>query len=138
QIGGSMVDLPFMLTDHAVQTTQAVTVLDAAGTSINLPAEQVINFPAGSTQNTISISTPITPVQQAQLPSNAFISAIPVVREFGPVGTQFYPPIPITISYSDDEIAGLDENSITPYLFNEDTGIFDIPVPEEDIVYRDL
>src|SRR5690606_21727855 len=47
-IGGETVELPFTLTDSAVQTTAPAQVQDASGTVIVMPAEQVINFPPGS------------------------------------------------------------------------------------------
>ena len=137
EIGGETVALPFTLTDNAVQTTEVVEVADSSGTVINMPAEQVINFPAGSTATTISISTPVAAVEAAELPLDAPIDAIPVVREFGPADTEFFPPIPVTISYTDAEVAGLDELSLVPYLYNDATGIFDIPVAESDIVEHD-
>lgn len=137
-IGGETTALPFTTTDSAVQVTAETEVNDASGTTVVLAQDQVINFPAGSGTTAISISTPTEPVSQPQLPPDPGITAIAVQRTFGPEGTQFYPPIPITIAYLDAEIGDGDEATIQPYLFNESTGIFDIPVPEEDIVERDL
>lgn len=126
-----------VLSDSAVKTVTEVLISDAAGTEIVLPPDQVINFPDGSGTTEITISTPIDPVEEAQLPLDAPVDAIPVVRDFGPEGTEFFPPIEITITYTDAEVAGLDETSLTPFLFNPGTGIFDTPVPESDIVSRD-
>ncbi len=75
-------------------------------------------------------------MSEAQLPPG--VAGIPVVRDFGPDGTQFAPPIAITITYTDAEVAGLDEASVTPYLYNSLSDAFDTPVPEGDIVSRDL
>lgn len=126
-----------VLTDSAVVATQEVSVADASGTNIVIPDGQIINFPEGSGATGITIATPTAPVEQAQLPPDSEITAIPVQRTFGPVGTYFYPPVAITITYLDAEISAGDEDTIVPYLYNEFTGIFDIPVPESDIISRD-
>lgn len=138
-INGETVILPpeIQLTTKATQTTQAVEIADPSGAMVQLPADQVINFPEDATTQSISIVTPVAPTEAAELPDDAGIEAIPVKRTFGPAGTQFFPPIAITITYTEDEFFGLDETNIRPFLFNEATGKFDIPVPEEDIVSRD-
>lgn len=139
-----MVDLgegpeEIMLNDNAIQVppaaTEPVVVADASGTTIELPPGQVIEFPSGGGQ-AISVTTPADPVDPGELPPDAPVAAIPVVREFGPSGTNFYPPIIVTITYAQAEVAGLIEESLTPYLFNPDTDTFDIAVPESDIVER--
>ncbi|MBI2423486.1 MAG: hypothetical protein HYV27_11715 [Candidatus Hydrogenedentes bacterium] len=137
-LGEGPVPLPFVLTDSAVQLTTEAEVADASGTTIVLPPNQVINFPEGSGASSITIETPISPVTEAQLPPNPFVNAIPIVREFTPSGTQFFPPISITIAYTDAEVDGIDEANLAPYLFNDMTGIFDIPVAPEDIIDRDV
>lgn len=123
-IGGNNVGLPFTLTDSAVQATTDVTVSDASGTTIELPTDQVINFPDGTATPEISIFTPIDPVTYNELPDPA--TQIPVIRTFGPAGTQFYPPISITISYSNAEVQGIfDETQMIPYLYNTTTQEFE-------------
>lgn len=128
QLGDNALQIP-------VSAPDPVVVGDASGTAVVLPPGQVIDFPPGTPQ-AISVTTPVNPVEPVQLPANAPVDAIPVVREFGPTGTNFYPPIVITITYTDAEVAGLVESSITPYLFNTLTGAFDIRVNESDIVER--
>ncbi len=127
------------LGDNAIQVPQNapadIEIADGSGTVITLPPGQVVDFPSGEPQ-TIVVSTPTDPVLEAQLPPNAPVDAIPVVRQFEPEGAQFYPPVVITISYTDAEIAGLDEDSLRPYLYNTVSGVFDIPVPAADIVER--
>jgi len=116
-INGNPEPLPFTLTDSAVQITTPVTVEDSSGTEIVLPDDQVINFPDGSGATGITIVTPIDPVGAIQLPDPA--TSIPVIRDFGPDGTYFYPPITVTISYTDAEVANIvDEASMIPYLYN--------------------
>jgi hypothetical protein len=119
-IGGQTVLLPFTLSDSAVQATTAAGVVDAAGTTIALPADQVINFPDGTPTQQITVFTPVFPVTNIQLPDPNI--SIPVIRDFGPLGTQFYPPITITITYTDAEVSNLaNESSMIPYLFNAGT-----------------
>lgn len=139
-IGGETVALPpeIVLTDSAVQATEEITVEDASGTVVMIPQDQVINFPAGTTTKSIVVETPVAPTTLEELPDDLTVAAVPVKRTFGPAGTQFFPPITITIEYTDAEVEGLDESSITPYLFNEATMKFDTPVAEDQIVSRDL
>ncbi len=123
-IDGNVEPLPFVLTDSAIQTTADVTVADASGTTVVLPEDQVINFPDGSGATSITIVTPIDPVAPVALPDPQI--AIPVIRDFGPEGTQFFPPITITITYTDGEIALIeDESAMIPYLYNAGTSMFE-------------
>lgn len=138
-IGGQPQTLPpdITLTDSAVQLTAPVQAADASGTSVSLPQDQVVNFPAGTVDKAITISTPVAPVSEDELPPGAPMDSIRVLREFGPAGTIFFPPVAVTITYTDAEVAGLNEATLRPYLYNTDTLRFDIPVPESDIVSRD-
>jgi hypothetical protein len=123
-IDGNVEPLPFVLTDSAVQANGDVVVADASGTTVDLPQDQVINFPDGSGATTITILTPIDPVAPIELPDPQ--TAIPVIRDFGPEGTQFFPPITITITYTDAEIARIeDESAMIPYLYNAGTLTFE-------------
>ncbi len=123
-VNGNPVTVPFTLTNSAVATTAPVTVADASGTTIALPADQVINYPTGTANATISVFTPISPVQSVQLPDPQ--TSIPVLRDFGPEGTQFFPPITVTITYTDAEVANIeDESAMIPYLYNVGLGMFE-------------
>lgn len=113
-------------------TTNAQEAHDGSGTAIEVPSGTTFDFPTGVSQE-IVMSTPIDLVDTPQLPPS--VNAIPVVREFGPQGTQFSPPIAITIAYTDAEIEGLDEATLEVYLYNPSTGIFDTPVA---VTARDL
>lgn len=118
-----------------VVVTQSTQINDVSQTTVTIPQGTVIDFPADAPQE-ILITTPTNPVQPAQLPAG--VTGIPVTREFGPSGTQFYPPIEIAITYTDAEIEGLDEATIRVFRYNADTDLFDQEVPESDIVVRDL
>jgi hypothetical protein len=118
--------------DLVTEADQSVT--DTSGTAIDLPAGVIIDFPVGAPQE-IQVTTPIDPVAEAELPSDAGIDAIPIVREFGPSGTTFSTPIVVTITYTDAEVEGLDEPNLEIFLYDEISGIFDIPVTT--IVARD-
>jgi hypothetical protein len=122
--------------DNIIQTTTDQTQVDGSGTVVDLPTGTTIDFPDTEPQ-AIVISTPIDPVSEAELPPNAAVDALPIVREFGPDGTLFSPPIEITITYTDAEIEGLDENSLVLYLYNDSTNVFEIEIPESEIVLRD-
>ncbi len=121
--GSGPVPLPFTLTDSAVQVpggSPDIVVTTTTGTTVTLPEYQVINFPNGSGLKEIQISTPLDPVEFSQLPD--LETAILVRRVFGPTGTQFEPPVTITITYTDLEIASvLDESMMIPYLLNPTT-----------------
>ena len=123
-VNGNPVTVPFVLTDSAIATSTPVDVGDASGTVVFLPADQVINFPSGSGATSISIVTPIDPVAPIELPDPQ--TSIPVRRDFGPDGTQFYPPITVSISYTDAEVASVaDEANMIPYLYNAGLGMFE-------------
>ncbi len=123
-INGNSEPLPFTLGDSAVQVSAPTNVEDASGTIVEFPTDQVINFPDGSSATGITITTPIDPVAPIELPDPA--TQIPVIRTFGPAGTQFHPPISITISYSDAEVSGIfDETQMIPYLYNTTTQEFE-------------
>jgi hypothetical protein len=121
--------------DNTIITTTPQTGTDGSGTQVAVPAGTTVQFPPNAPQ-VIQITTPISPVSTPQVPPT--VDAIPVIREFGPAGTQFNPPITISISYTDAEIEGLVEASLRVFLYNEISGIYDIEVPVEDIVERDL
>lgn len=123
--------------NNDIVTTGVLTAGDGSGTQVQIPAGTTIDFPAGEPRE-VQITTPLDPVQVAQFPPGAAVDAIPVVRTFGPDGTSFSPPIVIEMSYTDAEIEGLVEILLRPYLFNETTMLFDIPILDEDIVERDL
>jgi hypothetical protein len=147
---GDPVTVPDDTTTDTVQVTTATMATDPAGTEVALPMNQVIVFPEG--QSTISIVTPTDPVQDAVIPAaqdlvlpagvtEADVTnlAIPIVRTFEPSGTMFFPPVEVTINYSDAEVAGLaDESQLLPILFNEATGLFDIILDPADVTFRDV
>jgi hypothetical protein len=119
--------------NNDILTTTDQTASDASGTVVEVPSGTTIDYPASEPQ-TIQISTPIDPATEPELPAG--VEAIPVIREFGPDGTQFSPPITVTISYTDAEVAGLDEANLRVVLFNEVSGMYDIEITT--IVDRDL
>jgi hypothetical protein len=121
-VAGTTVGSP---ADNTIVTTSPQTVQDGSGTLVTVPSSTTIDFPDGGPQE-IQIETPIDPATDEQLPPG--VGAIPVVRDFGPDGTTFNPPIDITISYTDTEIGLIDESTLQVYLFNDLSGIFDIPV----------
>ncbi|GMV92945.1 MAG: hypothetical protein AMXMBFR82_27230 [Candidatus Hydrogenedentota bacterium] len=130
RVGGSVVGAP---ANNDISVFQDQQFSDASGTSVAIDAGTMIDFPVGEPQE-IQITTPIDPAQPAELPAG--VSAIPVVREFGPEGTQFSSPITVTVSYTDGQVAGLDEANLEVFQYNSGTGVFDIPVTT--IVARDL
>lgn len=131
---GDGIDDSFITGTNALQITSTTTIEDTSGIVLDMPVGQILDFPAGGSQE-ITIVTPSEPVAAAEIPVG--INAIPVVRDFGPDGTQFAPPLVITFRYTDAEIGDLDESTLVPLLFNSGTNAFDILVPESDIVLRD-
>ena len=120
--------------ENTVKTTEPQIVEDGTETSVNIPGETTVTFPPNVPQE-VRITTPIEPVQEAEMPDD--VDGLPVLREFGPPGTTFDPPITITITYTDDEIEGLDEENLRIFLYNEETGTFDTEVTSQ-IIERDL
>lgn len=131
-IGGGQVPLPFVLTDSAVQMQTNVIFGDGSGASVNLADETVINFPAGSGSTSITTSTPLF------LSGGGLgVSKAIAPREFGPDDTEFFPPLEITLTYTDEDVRDMDESILFPIIFNETFGVYTDIVPEEDIVFRD-
>ncbi|MBI2423011.1 MAG: hypothetical protein HYV27_09305 [Candidatus Hydrogenedentes bacterium] len=135
-LGGGQTEM-VELNDNAVQipasATEPVLIGDASETTVVLPPAQVVEFPSGAPQE-ISIATPVNPVEEVQLPPD--VDAIPVLREFGPSGTNFYPPVQIILSYTDAEVMGLNEATLQPFLYNTTSMLFE-PLNPADIVARD-
>jgi hypothetical protein len=100
---------------------------------VEVPSGTTIDFPVGEEQE-IQIWTPIDPATEPELPGG--VNKIPVIREFGPEGTTFSSPITVTITYTDAQVAGLDEANLRVFRYNPVTGKYNIPVTT--IVDRDL
>lgn len=126
------------LSDNSLQIptgSGGETIEDAAGTTVELPEEQIVEFPDGSSETTITVKGPTEALTSAQLPMDASSDSLIVAKEFGPSGTNFYPPIQITYTYSDLDVAGKDENTLEVFVFNTGTMMFEA-IPEEDIISR--
>jgi len=119
--------------NNDITTTADQEASDASGTVVEIPAGTTIDFPVGLPHE-IRISTPIDPATEPELPDG--IDAIPVIREFGPDGTTFDPAITVTITYTNAEIAGMDEANLRVFLYNPGTSTYDIEITS--IVDRDL
>ena len=113
--------------------TEATVVTDESSTLIDIPVDTVIDFP--SPDQSISLSTPTEPVPPAQLPAG--ITKMPIVRDFGPDGTTFFPYISVTITYTDAEIGDTPEQDLQVYTFNSTTMMYEA-VPMADIIIHDL
>ena len=130
RVGGTTFGAPI---DNDLSVFQDQFFTDASGTRVDIAAGTAIDFPAGEPQE-IQITTPIGPAQPTELPAG--IDAIPVIRDFGPDGTQFSPAIAATVSYTDAQVNGFDEANIQIFEYNSVSGKFDLPVTA--IVARDL
>ncbi len=130
RVGGTTVGAAV---DNDISVFQDQSFTDASGTQVDIDAGTTIDFPVGEPQ-AIQIVTPIDPAQPAELPTG--VDAIPVIRDFGPEGTQFSPAVTVTVSYTDAQVNGLDEPNLQVFQYNSVSGKFDIPVTT--IVNRDL
>ena len=121
--------------ENDVTTVGEQVVEDGSGTELTIGDNVVVNFPP-AVEPEITMESPVSPVEDPQLPPE--VDAVPVVRTFGPSGTTFSEPIAVTITYTDAQIAGMVEATLRVFVYNEATGVFDIEIPETDIVERDL
>ena len=121
------------LPNNDVLTVAKQFASDASGTEIEIPTGTTIDFPNGVDQE-IGIMTPIDPVTAIELPAG--VDGIPVVRDFGPDGTTFSPAVNVTVSYTDAEVAGMDEATLRIFRFNPGSGVFDQEITT--ITGRDL
>lgn len=123
--------------DNGVRLESPVEAEDGSNTSVVMPANTLVSFPMGAPQE-VTIQTPTEVVSQAALPvggnNEPIVGAIPVVRDFGPDGTTFSPPIEIVMAYDDAQIGEADELDLRLFLYNEVTGVFDIEIPDADDV----
>ncbi len=130
--GDSIPDTPLTLGDNAIQLGAPASVGDASGTNVLLPAGTYIDFPSGAPHE-ISIRTPVEPIDPGLLPPGDPVASLALVRDFGPDGTYFYPPVQVTIHYTDDELSGNSENGIAVFLFNTGTNEFE-RIPDEFVI----
>ena len=121
--------------NNNVTTDTEQVVEDGSGTELDIPQNVVIDFPEG-VDPVITMETPIAPVDPVQLPPG--VDGVPVTRTFGPSGTTFSEPIAVTITYTDAEIAGMDEPTLRVFVYNPGSGVFDQEISGSDIVSRDL
>ena len=119
--------------DNDIRTDAEQEATDASGTTVVVQEDVVVDFPVGEDQE-IQITTPIDPATEPQLPED--VDAIPVIREFGPSGTTFSTPITVTITYTDAQVAGLDEPNLRVFQYNEVSTKYDLEVMT--ITNRDL
>lgn len=61
------------------------------------------------------------------LPSPARTDLLSRVFDFGPDGLRFLTPVTLVIIYTDREVAGRDESTLQPLVFNSTTGQWDTP-----------
>jgi len=120
---------------NTVTTDQEQVVEDGSGAEVTIPQDIVVDFPP-DVEPEITMQSPIDPVEEPELPPD--VDAIPVLREFGPQDTTFSVPVAVTITYTDAQIAGMNEATLRVFAYNELTEVFDIEIPEEDITDRDL
>ncbi|MBX7256151.1 MAG: hypothetical protein K1Y02_07290 [Candidatus Hydrogenedentes bacterium] len=116
-----------------VVTDNDTVVSDVSNTVVDIPANTVIDFPPAVPQE-ISISTPTDPVPPEQLPAG--VDKMTIVRDFGPDGTTFSPPLSVTIAYTEAELNGASEATLTVYLYNSGTLKYE-PIPPGDILAHD-
>jgi hypothetical protein len=108
--------------NNGVQTAAAMKVTDGSGSFVSIPSGAFVAFPQGTAQE-IEVSTPVQPVETAQLPAN--IADIPVVRTIGPEGSSFNPAATLNVAYTDAEIRGLEESGLRVFRMNPVSGAFD-------------
>ena len=108
-----------------IVTGSKQTAEDASGTTLNVAAGTLIDFPAGASPK-IAIQTPVAPVASAALPPG--IDRMPVVRTFSPTNTLFTPSVTATIAYTEGEVNGLIEGQLRVYRYDPNSGKFDDPV----------
>ena len=112
--------------DNVVQTTTEQVASDPSGTAVTITTGTVIDFPDGEdVPQEIQVATPTEPVAPEQLPVELGVDDIPVVREFGPSGTTFDPAITVTITCTEQELAGFDSENLRVFIYNETSGVYE-------------
>ncbi|MEK7653041.1 MAG: hypothetical protein AAB358_00970 [Patescibacteria group bacterium] len=101
--------------DDSSATVGDFTLADGSGTELFIPDQTVVNGLAKAGLLSITCYTPITPLEEVSL---AVAGGVVLVRRsFSPGGITFVPPagknVTLTIHYTDAEVKGIDENSLT-------------------------
>jgi PhoPQ-activated pathogenicity-related protein len=88
--------------------------------TLNLAAGTSPNFTGGT--QAISIEAPVAPPDPASIP----LTKMPLVRTLGPSDTTFNGGTPtLVFKYTDAEVAGLNEATLTVYRLNTGSGMFE-------------
>jgi len=127
--------------ENTVTTLVEQVMEDGSGTELAIPPDVVIDFPEGAATE-ITMESPVSPIEDPVLPPG--VDAVPVIRTFGPSGTEFTDPvtglptpIPVTITYTDAQIAGMVESQLHVYMYDEIANAF-VQVNDSDIILRDF
>ena len=111
--------------DNTIVLTSPQQASDLGANVLAAPPGTEVTFPPGALQR-IDMNTPIAPTMKPELPPA--VDAIPLITKFQPEGTTFATPVSVTVPYTHDEIAGMDEANLRVFLYNAATGKYDIEV----------
>jgi hypothetical protein len=124
-----------LLVDESGVVTETFVLRCGAGSTLTIPAGTVVSgieIPV-SGEITISLSTPITPLQEIAL---AIRGMVPIRRIFEPAGISFTPPegeyITLAIGYTDAELGTTDESTLEVYKVVVD-GLQAVVIIERDM-----
>ncbi|NUM25876.1 MAG: hypothetical protein HUU49_04660 [Candidatus Buchananbacteria bacterium] len=131
--GGQLID-PLYLTDGAGTSLTLDTGTQISSAAKKSPAKaagktsEVALMPKAGTA-TITMTTPITPVEEIQQPPTGNL----IRRDLGEDGLVFDPPGTLVVKYTDAEIEGLDESTLSVITVNADG-----TTEEATVISRDL
>ena len=123
--GGGVVQSPFTLKDGSA------TALAIAQSTV------VSHYGSGSGPLRVTLSTPVLPIGASAMPPGAiglrasrvccYENTVPGAN-LNPQPIALDPPASLKFTYTNAEVAGLEEGDLLVYQFNPDTGTFDLPL----------
>lgn len=113
-------------------TLEGPLIQDGAGTDLVIPVGTVITQPAKDILRTVSIYTPLTPLEEIQISGLGLV----LHRRFLPSGTVFSgaQSVEARVHYTDSEIAGFSESSVRLYEINSSRRLVQLEILSRDMV----
>lgn len=116
---------------NVVTTDVAISYTDEGGNSLDIPAGTSVDFPDTAPQE-ITMDK-LLDFDATTLPPNSEDVMLSIAFDLGPSGTTFSTPATLTITYTDADVAGLDEANLRVFEFDS-SGNF---VQELTVTFRD-
>ncbi len=103
--------------DAQGNTTEEILIGDGTGTELRIPVGTGVVFPTGA-KRFISFNAPILDGADPDLVTGELTD---IQRILSPSGLSFKDTVYLTCQYSDQDVEGMDENTLNPYFYEDDS-----------------